>query len=112
MENLRLPLGAWVEALLDFIGAVFGWLFDAIALALGAIYEGLEARVETGWAHGDFQKSVWGRRLVNKAESGDSWKVAFGLTYLGGYVGAYSLLAAIAILNVILFWITDTSPVA
>jgi len=46
-----------------------------------AIYEGLEARVETGWAHGDFQKSVWGRRLVNKAESGDTWKVAFGLTY-------------------------------
>jgi len=42
MENLRLPLGAWVEALLDFIGAVFGWLFDAIALALGAIYEGLD----------------------------------------------------------------------
>lgn len=38
--------------------------------------------------------------------------LAFGLTYLGGYVGAYSLLAAIAILNVILFWITDTSPVA
>ena len=42
MENLRLPLGAWVEALLDFIGAAFGWLFDAIALALGAIYEGLD----------------------------------------------------------------------
>lgn len=38
--------------------------------------------------------------------------LAFGLTYLGGYVGAYSLLAAISILNVVLFWITDTSPAA
>ncbi len=46
-----------------------------------AIYENLDARIETGWAHGDFQKSVWGRRLVNKAESGDSWKVSVGLTY-------------------------------
>ena len=46
-----------------------------------AIYENLDARVETGWAHGNFQKSVWGSRLVNKAESGDTWKVSFGLTY-------------------------------
>ena len=41
----------------------------------------LDARIETGWAHGDFQKSVWGSRLVNKSQSGDTWKVAFGLTY-------------------------------
>jgi hypothetical protein len=46
------------------------------------IYENLTARMETGWAHGDFQKSVWGRRLVNKAnDMGGTWKVAFGLTY-------------------------------
>jgi hypothetical protein len=46
------------------------------------IYENLTARVETGWAHGDFQKSVWGRRLVNKAnDMGGTWKVAFGFTY-------------------------------
>ncbi len=45
------------------------------------IYENLAAVVETGWAHGEFQQSVWGRRLVHKAESGDAWKVAFGLTY-------------------------------
>ncbi|MCE1236301.1 MAG: MFS transporter [Hyphomicrobiales bacterium] len=38
--------------------------------------------------------------------------LAFGLTYLGGYAGAYGLLACIAVLNAILFWITDTSPVA
>jgi len=46
-----------------------------------ALYENLDARIETGWAHGDFQKSVWGSRLVNKAEGGDTWKVSFGFTY-------------------------------
>jgi hypothetical protein len=45
------------------------------------IYENLALIVETGWAHGDFQKSVWGRRFVNQANNGDSWKVAFGLQY-------------------------------
>jgi hypothetical protein len=44
------------------------------------IYENLSAVVETGWAHGQFQKSVWGRRFVNQTGS-DPWKVAFGLTY-------------------------------
>ena len=56
---------------------VFGANFDSKY----AIYENLDARIETGWAHGDFQKSVWGSRLVNKAEGSDTWKVAFGLTY-------------------------------
>ncbi|MDE0545059.1 proline/glycine betaine ABC transporter permease [Microbacterium sp. C7(2022)] len=42
MENLRLPLGEWVEAFVDFIGDVFGWLFDAIATVLGVIYDGLD----------------------------------------------------------------------
>ncbi|WP_243309901.1 outer membrane homotrimeric porin [Fundidesulfovibrio agrisoli] len=45
------------------------------------IYENLSAVVETGWAHGNFDKSVWGRRFVNAANSGDAWKVAFGVTY-------------------------------
>jgi len=45
------------------------------------IYENLEGLVETGWAHGDFQQGVWGRRWVNKAKDGDAWKVAFGLKY-------------------------------
>ncbi|BAH75079.1 outer membrane homotrimeric porin [Solidesulfovibrio magneticus] len=45
------------------------------------IYENLAAVMETGWAHGDFQESVWGRRLAEKSRSGDAWKVAFGLTY-------------------------------
>ena len=45
------------------------------------IYENLAAIVEAGWAHGEFQKNVWGRRLVKQADSGDAFKVAFGLQY-------------------------------
>ena len=45
------------------------------------IYENLTAMIETGWAHGDFQKSVWGHSLYNRANNGDVWKVTFGLTY-------------------------------
>lgn len=37
--------------------------------------------------------------------------LAFGLTYLGGYVGAYSLLAVIAVVTIILFWLVDTTPI-
>ena len=43
------------------------------------IYENLSGVVETGWAHGHFQESVWGSRLVHKAQ--DALKVAFGVTY-------------------------------
>jgi hypothetical protein len=47
------------------------------------IYENLAAVMETGWAHGDFQESVWGHRLVSQSEANgnNAWKVAFGLTY-------------------------------
>jgi hypothetical protein len=46
------------------------------------IYENLAFMVETGWAHGQFQESVWGHRLTAKARnSGDEWKVAFGFLY-------------------------------
>jgi len=45
------------------------------------LYENLALLVETGWAHGEFQKSVWGRRLVNASHSGDAIKVAFGMKY-------------------------------
>lgn len=45
------------------------------------IYENLAAMIETGWAHGQFQRSVWGRSMVNRAQNGDVWKVAFGLSY-------------------------------
>jgi hypothetical protein len=45
------------------------------------IYENLAAVMETGWAHGQFQTSVWGHRLAEKSREGDAWKVAFGLTY-------------------------------
>ncbi|MGE4536885.1 MAG: outer membrane homotrimeric porin [Desulfovibrio sp.] len=47
------------------------------------IYENLAAVMETGWAHGQFQESVWGHRLVSQSEANgnNAWKVAFGLTY-------------------------------
>lgn len=45
------------------------------------IYEGLHAIVETGWAKGHFQESVWGHRLANKGNNSNTWKVAFGFTY-------------------------------
>jgi len=44
------------------------------------LYENLALILETGWAHpSQFQKSVWGSRLSNKAE--DAWKVSFGFKY-------------------------------
>jgi hypothetical protein len=45
------------------------------------IYENLAAMIETGWAHGNFQKHVWGRTLYDRAANGDVWKVTFGLSY-------------------------------
>jgi len=45
------------------------------------IYENLALILETGWAHGDFEKSVWGRRFVNASQNGDAWKFALGLKY-------------------------------
>ncbi len=45
------------------------------------LYGNLALIAETGWAHGQFQQSVWGHRFVNQARNGDAWKVAFGLQY-------------------------------
>lgn len=45
------------------------------------IYENLAAIVETGYAHGNFQESVWGRRMVRDSRNGDVWKAQFGLDY-------------------------------
>ena len=45
------------------------------------IYQNLALILETGWAHGDFQKSIWGRRFVNAAQQSDAWKLALGLQY-------------------------------
>ncbi|MEI2384836.1 MFS transporter [Breoghania sp. JC706] len=38
--------------------------------------------------------------------------LAFGLTYLGGYIGAYACLAAVGVVTLVLFWIMDPTPVA
>ncbi|MEF2074278.1 MFS transporter [Consotaella aegiceratis] len=37
--------------------------------------------------------------------------LAFGLAYLGGYTGAYALLAGVCLLTMILFWNADTTPI-
>ena len=45
------------------------------------IYKNLALILETGWAHGEFDSSVWGRRLVNASRSGDTWKATLGFRY-------------------------------
>ncbi len=37
--------------------------------------------------------------------------LAWGLTHLGGYTGAYTMLAGIALVNVVLFWLVNPKPV-
>lgn len=37
--------------------------------------------------------------------------LAFGLTYLGGYAGAYAILAVIALVALVLIWNTNTDPI-
>lgn len=38
--------------------------------------------------------------------------VALGLAVFGSYAGAYALIAGICVLTIILFWLTDTTPIA
>lgn len=45
------------------------------------LFENLALVMETGWSHGNFSQSVWGRRFTNAASNGDAWKVAFGFKY-------------------------------
>ncbi|GFK95889.1 hypothetical protein NNJEOMEG_03762 [Fundidesulfovibrio magnetotacticus] len=45
------------------------------------VYKNLALILETGWAHGAFDSSVWGPRLVNQAKGGDVWKASLGLRY-------------------------------
>ncbi len=45
------------------------------------IYKNLALILETGWAHGNFDSSVWGRRLVAQTQNGDAWKASVGLQY-------------------------------
>ena len=37
----KIPLGAWAEALIDFIDAHFAWAFDLISTSLGTVIDGL-----------------------------------------------------------------------
>jgi len=45
------------------------------------IYENLAAICTLGWSHGEFERSVWGRRFVNQANGGDMFMASFGLQY-------------------------------
>ncbi|EFL49445.1 conserved hypothetical protein [Solidesulfovibrio fructosivorans JJ]] len=45
------------------------------------LYENLALRMETGWAHGHFQESVWGHRLASQGNGNDTWKLSLGFTY-------------------------------
>ncbi|WP_300156490.1 outer membrane homotrimeric porin [Solidesulfovibrio sp.] len=47
------------------------------------LYENLALILQTGWAHGQFQESVWGHRLVSQAEANgnNTWLLALGLSY-------------------------------
>lgn len=66
------------------MGRDLTWNEYAFGINLDSTYhllENLDAKVETGWAHGHFQKSVWGSTLANAANGRDTWKVAFGFTY-------------------------------
>ncbi|WP_428563892.1 MAG: outer membrane homotrimeric porin [Solidesulfovibrio sp. DCME] len=48
-----------------------------------SLYESLDLILQTGWAHGQFQESVWGHRLVSQAQGNgnNTWLAAFGLVY-------------------------------
>lgn len=37
--------------------------------------------------------------------------LAFGLTYLGGFQGAYAILLCVAIVSMVLIWMIDTTPI-
>jgi len=45
------------------------------------LYENLALIGELGWAHGNFDSSIWGRGFVNLAQNGDVWRVLVGLKY-------------------------------
>jgi len=47
MDGFRIPLGQWIEAVVDVLGDTLGWLFDAIANVLGVVYESLEWLLQT-----------------------------------------------------------------
>lgn len=57
------------------------WVYSVNFDTKYQIYENLAAVLETGWAHGDFSRSVWTNQYVSRAKVSDSWKVSVGLTY-------------------------------
>lgn len=72
MDEFRIPLGEWVEGLVDFLGDALGGLFDAIATVLGVVYESLEWLLRT--------PPFWAIILVFAALAywARGWKLALG----------------------------------
>ena len=47
MDGFRIPIGRWIESVVDVMGDVLGGLFDVIAAVLAATYGGLEWALRT-----------------------------------------------------------------
>jgi len=57
------------------------WIYGVSLDNKYMIYENLGLYADLGWAHGDFDSSIWGRRFVNQAQNGDVWRILTGLKY-------------------------------
>ncbi|GAB2451017.1 ABC-type proline/glycine betaine transport system permease subunit [Conyzicola lurida] len=47
MNDFRIPLGRWVEDIIDFITDTFGFLFDFVATVVAGAYEGVDVVFST-----------------------------------------------------------------
>jgi hypothetical protein len=76
--------------LLGGIGTYYGmgndiatseWVYGVSLDNKYMIYENLAMYANLGWAHGNFDSSIWGRSFVNLAQNGDVWRVLLGFKY-------------------------------
>ena len=72
MDGFRIPLGEWAEAVVDFLGDAFGWLFDLIATVLKSVYGGLE------WLHSAPPFWILVDVFAALAYAVRGWKLALG----------------------------------
>jgi len=57
------------------------WIYSVEFNNKYQIYEALAVYANLGWAHGDFDSSIWGHRFTNQAQNGDVWRVLIGFKY-------------------------------
>ena len=57
------------------------WIYGVSLDNKYMIYENLAMYANLGWAHGNFDSSIWGRSFVNLAQNGDVWRVLVGFKY-------------------------------